>query len=107
VEQSPLLLWPFIGLLYQPWMLHGDDCMEWVAGETEILRENLLQCRSVHNRSQLLQLEQFTYIRYVLGLVYKSKTQILWLVLWDEMELMKLTSLDAMLWSCNQLHCFS
>jgi hypothetical protein len=26
VEPSPLLLRPFIGLLYQPWMIDGDDC---------------------------------------------------------------------------------
>jgi hypothetical protein len=26
VEPNPLLLRPFIGLLYQPWMIDGDDC---------------------------------------------------------------------------------
>jgi hypothetical protein len=26
VEPSPLLLRPFIDLLYQPWMIDGDDC---------------------------------------------------------------------------------
>jgi hypothetical protein len=26
VDPSPLLLLPFIGLLYQPWMIDGDDC---------------------------------------------------------------------------------
>jgi hypothetical protein len=26
VEPSLLLLRPFIGLLYQPWMIDGDDC---------------------------------------------------------------------------------
>jgi hypothetical protein len=26
VEPSPLLLRPFIGLLFQPWMIHGDNC---------------------------------------------------------------------------------
>jgi hypothetical protein len=25
VEPSPLLLRPFVGLLYQPWMIHDDD----------------------------------------------------------------------------------
>jgi hypothetical protein len=25
LESSPLLLWPFIGLLYQLWMIDGDD----------------------------------------------------------------------------------
>jgi hypothetical protein len=26
VEPSPLLLWPFVGMLYQTWMIDGDDC---------------------------------------------------------------------------------
>jgi hypothetical protein len=26
VEPNPLLLWPFNGPLYQPWMIDGDDC---------------------------------------------------------------------------------
>jgi hypothetical protein len=26
VEPRPLLLRPFIGLLYQPWVTDGDDC---------------------------------------------------------------------------------
>jgi hypothetical protein len=26
VEPSPLLLRPLIGLLYQPWMMDGEDC---------------------------------------------------------------------------------
>jgi hypothetical protein len=26
MELSPLLRRPFIGLLYQPWMIDGDDC---------------------------------------------------------------------------------
>jgi hypothetical protein len=26
VEPIPPLLWTFIGLLYQPWMIDGDDC---------------------------------------------------------------------------------
>jgi hypothetical protein len=26
VETSPLLLWPIVALLYQPWMIDGDDC---------------------------------------------------------------------------------
>jgi hypothetical protein len=34
VEPSPLLLWPFIGLLYQPWMIDGDDCVA-VSGMNE------------------------------------------------------------------------
>jgi hypothetical protein len=58
VELSPLLLQPFIGPLYQPWMLDGDDCgtisgMNDCAGETEVPGGNLPQCRSVHHRSHL------------------------------------------------------
>jgi hypothetical protein len=34
VEQSPLLLRPFIGLLYQPWMVDGDGCVA-VSGRNE------------------------------------------------------------------------
>jgi hypothetical protein len=26
VEPSPLILRPFIGLFYQPWVMDGDDC---------------------------------------------------------------------------------
>jgi hypothetical protein len=26
VEPSPQLLWPLIGLLYQPWKVYGNDC---------------------------------------------------------------------------------
>jgi hypothetical protein len=34
VEPSPLLLRPFIDLLYQPWMIDGDDCGE-ISGMNE------------------------------------------------------------------------
>jgi hypothetical protein len=53
VELSPLLLRPFIGLLYQRWMIDGDDCgavsrmNEW-QGKTDVLGGNLSQRRSVH-----------------------------------------------------------
>jgi hypothetical protein len=26
LEQSPVLLWPFVGLLYWSWMVDGDEC---------------------------------------------------------------------------------
>jgi hypothetical protein len=26
VEPGPLILQPFIGLLYQPWMIHAEKC---------------------------------------------------------------------------------
>jgi hypothetical protein len=52
VQPSPLLLWPFIGLFYQPWMIDGDDCgeisgMKESQGKIEILAGNLSLCRSV------------------------------------------------------------
>jgi hypothetical protein len=34
VEPSPLLLWLFIGLLHQPWMIDGGECGA-VSGVTE------------------------------------------------------------------------
>jgi hypothetical protein len=48
---------PFIGLLYQPWKIDGDDCgviseMK-VARETEVLGGNLSKCRSVHQGSHM------------------------------------------------------
>jgi hypothetical protein len=43
VELSPLLPWPFISLLYQPWMIDGNDCG---ARETEIHGGILPQCHS-------------------------------------------------------------
>jgi hypothetical protein len=35
-------LWPFTGLLYLPWVIvRMENLVEWMAGETEVLRENL------------------------------------------------------------------
>jgi hypothetical protein len=54
-EQHPLLLRPFIGLLYQHWMIDGDYCgtingmNEW-QGTPKYLGENLPQCSSVYHR---------------------------------------------------------
>jgi hypothetical protein len=39
VEQSPLVLWPFIGLLDQPWMIEVDDDCGVIGKETEVLEE--------------------------------------------------------------------
>jgi hypothetical protein len=34
VEPSPILLHQFIGILYQRWMINGDDCGE-ISGVSE------------------------------------------------------------------------
>jgi hypothetical protein len=31
-----------------------EKLVEWLAGETEVLGENLLQCRSVHHKTHML-----------------------------------------------------
>jgi hypothetical protein len=44
MEQSPLLLMAFLGLLYPPWMTDSDDCgttCGMSGSETEVLGENL------------------------------------------------------------------
>jgi hypothetical protein len=52
VEPNPPLRGPFIGLVYQPWMIH-DDCGA-ISGMkdlhvTEVLGGNLSQCFSGHH----------------------------------------------------------
>jgi hypothetical protein len=34
-------------------MMSVEQSVEWVAGETEVLGENLLQCRFVHHKPQM------------------------------------------------------
>jgi hypothetical protein len=43
------------GLLHQPWimMMSVEQLMECLAGEMEVLRENLSQCRIVHYKSHM------------------------------------------------------
>jgi hypothetical protein len=46
---------PPIGLLCQPRVIMMiEKWVEWLAGETEVLAENLPQCRFVHHKSDML-----------------------------------------------------
>jgi hypothetical protein len=35
-------------------MMSVEQPMEWLAGETEVLGENLFQCRFVHHKSHMI-----------------------------------------------------
>jgi hypothetical protein len=46
---------PLIGLLYQPRVIMMmDKLVEWLAGETEVLGENLPQCLFAHHKPHML-----------------------------------------------------
>jgi hypothetical protein len=46
---------PLNGLLYQPRVIMMmEKSVEWLAGETEVLGENLPQCRFVHHKPHML-----------------------------------------------------
>jgi hypothetical protein len=46
---------PLIGLLCQPRVIMiMENLVEWLAGETEVLGENLPQCRFVHHKPHML-----------------------------------------------------
>jgi hypothetical protein len=46
---------PLNGLLYQPRVIMiMEKLVEWLAGETELLGENLPQCRFVHHKPHML-----------------------------------------------------
>jgi hypothetical protein len=45
---------PLIGLLYQPRVIMMEKLVEWLAGEAEVLGENLPQCRFVRHKPHML-----------------------------------------------------
>jgi hypothetical protein len=46
---------PPIGLLCQPQVIMmSEKLVEWLAGETEVLGENLTQCRYIHHRPHMM-----------------------------------------------------
>jgi hypothetical protein len=46
---------PLIGLLCQPRVIMMmENLVEWLTGETDVLGENLPQCRFVHHKSYML-----------------------------------------------------
>jgi hypothetical protein len=50
-----LALRPPVGLLCQPRVIiMMEKLVEWLAGETEVLWENLPQCRFVHHKTHML-----------------------------------------------------
>jgi hypothetical protein len=54
-----LTLRPLNVLLCQPWVIMiMEKSVEWLAGETEVLGENLPQCRSVHHKSHMLSIRE-------------------------------------------------
>jgi hypothetical protein len=54
-NQGPLDTAATNGLLYQPRVIMiMEKSVEWLAGETEVLGENLPQCRFVHHKPHML-----------------------------------------------------
>jgi hypothetical protein len=45
---------PLIGLLYLPRVIMMEELVEWLAGETEVLGENLPQYHFVHHKPHML-----------------------------------------------------
>jgi hypothetical protein len=55
VQLGPLGTAATNGLLCQSWVIMiMEKLVEWLAGETEILGENVPQCRFVHNKPHML-----------------------------------------------------
>jgi hypothetical protein len=54
VQLGPLGTAATNGLLCQPRVIMMEKLVEWLEGETEVLWENLPQCRYVHHKSHML-----------------------------------------------------
>jgi hypothetical protein len=53
--QGPLGIVATNGLLCQSWVIMMmEKLVEWLAGETEVLGENLPQCRFIHHKPHML-----------------------------------------------------
>jgi hypothetical protein len=80
-------LWPRIGLKCQPRVIMMMEKLVewWLAGETEVLGENLLQCRFVHHKPHMLCPDANPGISHMLNTSFRLELRIshqgLWRVL--------------------------
>jgi hypothetical protein len=71
------------------WMMSVEHSVEWVAGETEVLGENLPQCCFVHHNYAGLLLQNCTQQLFIAGYIYiciqealDSNLSLQWLIPW-------------------------